>query len=71
MRCDAVVLDREDGELLVEVPPIISTIMKRDSDLALDWRLKTREIFQTYFRRGYAIDGFHRAEGRAYYRLGQ
>lgn len=69
MRCETIVFDRDASELLVEIPPIITTIMERDPDLALDWRLKTREIFQTYFERGYAIDGFHRAEGRAFYRL--
>ncbi len=69
MRCETIDLDRDDVELLVEVPPIITTIMERDVDLALDWRLKTRQIFQAYFDRGYAVDGFHRAEGRTFYRL--
>ena len=69
MRCETIVFDRDDSELLVEVPPVITTIMERDADLALDWRLKTRQIFKAYFKRGYAVDGFHRAEGRAYYRI--
>ena len=69
MRCESIVLDRNDDELLVEVPPTINGIMERDFDLALNWRLKTRQIFQTYFDRNYAVGGFHRAEGRAFYRL--
>jgi predicted GNAT superfamily acetyltransferase len=67
LRCDTIAFDRDDDELLIEVPPVITPIMEGDPDLALDWRLKTRQIFQTYFGRGYAIDGFHRAEGRVFY----
>jgi predicted GNAT superfamily acetyltransferase len=44
-------------------------MMAQDQELALDWRLKTRRMFQTYFRRSYAVVGFHRSERRTYYRL--
>ena len=38
---------------------------ERDSRLAHDWRISTREIFQTYFRRGYrAVDFFLAREAR-------
>jgi predicted GNAT superfamily acetyltransferase len=59
----------DDPELLVEAPPNITTMMDQDPDLALDWRLKTRTIFQTYMGRGYAVLGFHRSEGHVYYRM--
>jgi predicted GNAT superfamily acetyltransferase len=38
-------------------------------ELALDWRLKIRELFRAYFERGYVVKGFHRSEGGAFYRL--
>ncbi len=44
-------------------------IMAEDMELALDWRLKTRELFGAYFERGYAVKGFHRLEDGAFYRL--
>lgn len=59
----------DEDALLVEIPENINRIMAEDMELALDWRLKTRELFQSYFERGYAIKGFHRAEERALYRL--
>jgi predicted GNAT superfamily acetyltransferase len=44
-------------------------IMAQDMELALDWRFKIRELFRGYFERGYVVKGFHRFEGRAFYRL--
>jgi len=61
-------LDLEDEELLVEVPENLNEIMARDRDLALDWRMRARAVFQNYFPR-YRVESFHRAEGRCYYRL--
>ena len=36
------------------------TDMQREApELALEWRMQTRELFETYFRRGYrAVDFF-------------
>lgn len=69
-RCeDEMLLDLEDGEILVEAPADITFIMARDRGLALDWRMKTRRIFQDYFNRGYGVVGFHRSQGRYFYRL--
>lgn len=39
----------------VEFPARIQTIKSHDSDTALDWRLMTREIFETYFNAGYTV----------------
>jgi predicted GNAT superfamily acetyltransferase len=43
--------------------------MAEDMELALDWRLKTRELFRAYFERGYVVKGFHRSELGVFYRL--
>lgn len=41
----------------VEVPMRFTEMQQQAPDLALEWRFKTREIFQTYFGRGYrAVD---------------
>lgn len=43
--------------ILIEIPESIQKIKAANIKLARDWRLKTRELFETYFRRGYvAID---------------
>ncbi|MFQ5790547.1 MAG: GNAT family N-acetyltransferase [Acidobacteriota bacterium] len=62
-------LEIDSDELLIEIPPAITPIMARDRELALDWRLKTRKIFQAYLGRGYAVVGLHRSEGRVFYRV--
>lgn len=51
--------------LLVEIPVGFSEMLERDSRLAHDWRMSTREIFQVYFRREYrAVDFFLAREAR-------
>ncbi len=66
---DALRLELDDKEILVEVPADLTEMMGRERELALDWRMKTRHVFQSYFPRGYRVEGFHRAEGRYYYQL--
>ncbi len=66
---DELRLELEDREVLVEVPAQITFMMAEDRELALDWRMKMRRVFQSYFPQGYQVEGFHRAEGRYYYRL--
>ncbi len=52
-----VVLDRLAPRLSVVIPSDFSEMQMRDVGLARAWRLTTREIFSTYFRRGYrAVD---------------
>ncbi|KAB2338932.1 GNAT family N-acetyltransferase [Cytobacillus depressus] len=41
--------------LLVPVPVNFQDLKKADHDLAIDWRLKTRRIFQQLFKTGYAV----------------
>jgi predicted GNAT superfamily acetyltransferase len=69
IRCDTFDLGLNDLELLIEIPANITAMIAQFSELAVDWRMKTRRIFQTYFDRGYTIAGFHRSESSAYYRL--
>ncbi|CAG0933895.1 hypothetical protein TFLX_03259 [Thermoflexales bacterium] len=45
----------------VETPTDLQAIKKTNMPLALDWRLKTRELFEAYFARGYAAIDFVRA----------
>jgi predicted GNAT superfamily acetyltransferase len=62
-------LDLDEEALLVEIPENATDIMKSDRALALDWRLKTRHLFQSYFEKNYAVRGFHRGGDGAFYRL--
>jgi predicted GNAT superfamily acetyltransferase len=58
-------LSFEGRRVLVEIPTGFGEMQVRDSQLALDWRMATREIFQTYFARGYrAVDFFLAREAR-------
>ena len=54
-----------DRRLFVEIPMGFAEMQMREPELALAWRLSTREIFQTYFGRGYrAVDFFLSREAR-------
>jgi predicted GNAT superfamily acetyltransferase len=61
----------DDRRLLVEIPVGFSEIQLEDPPLALAWRLHTREIFQTFFSRGYRAVDFllSRESGRGHYLL--
>jgi predicted GNAT superfamily acetyltransferase len=69
IRCEEVDFEKENRELLVEIPLDITAVIAQEKELALDWRMKTRRLFQTYFVRRYSVAGFHRKKGRAFYRL--
>jgi len=54
---------------LVEVPADISGLKRQAPDIALAWRLHTRQIFHAVFSQGYtAVDLLHR-DGYSYYLL--
>lgn len=59
----------------VEVPADYQALKSRAPALALEWRLATRHMFETYFTAGYvAVDLAHRrtaGERRSYYLLGR
>ncbi len=68
-RSEELELELDARELLVEIPPDITRVMSEDPELALNWRLEIRGIFQNYMRRGYSVVGFHVSQSRAFYRL--
>ena len=45
----------------VEIPNDLQAIKQTNMALAQDWRLKTRELFEAYFARGYEVIDFVRA----------
>jgi predicted GNAT superfamily acetyltransferase len=59
--------------LLVEIPTGFTDMQRRQPDLALAWRMTTRQIFQTYLKRGYRVVDFllAREAGRGQYLLAQ
>lgn len=56
-------LELDDDVILVQIPPDLNAIKKVDLNLARGWRESTRDIFETYFWRGYVINGFARSNG--------
>jgi predicted GNAT superfamily acetyltransferase len=57
--CGAADLSRSDDRVRVRIPPAFGTMLREAPDLAAAWRQHTREIFTTYFGRGYrAVDFF-------------
>jgi predicted GNAT superfamily acetyltransferase len=65
LRPGAANLTLDERRLLVEIPTEFTDLQREDAPLALDWRLATRTIFQTYFGRGYrAVDFFLSREAR-------
>ena len=66
-------LSHEARRVLVEIPTGFTEMQAQDPELALEWRLHTRLVFQTYFGRGYrAVDFFlSREAGRGHYLLAQ
>jgi predicted GNAT superfamily acetyltransferase len=56
-------LEMDDEVLLVQIPYDLNTIKKMDLGIARGWRESTRDIFETYFRRGYVVTSFARSTG--------
>jgi predicted GNAT superfamily acetyltransferase len=54
----APMLDVPDRRLLVEIPADFTEMQRRAPGLAMEWRLATRSIFETYLRRGYRVVDF-------------
>ena len=52
------VLDVSDRRLLVEIPADFTEMQRRHPQLAMEWRVVTRSIFETYLRRGYRVVDF-------------
>lgn len=55
---DSPASEREDALLLLEIPPDFLSLKEADPDLAQDWRLHTRTLFEDLFSRGYLVTDF-------------
>ena len=65
LECADVDLSIDSRRLAVQIPMGFTGMLSGAPDLALAWRLATREIFTTYFSRGYrAVDFFIDREHR-------
>ncbi|MEM7346097.1 MAG: hypothetical protein AAF485_17800 [Chloroflexota bacterium] len=51
--------------LLVEIPSDIHPLKAANMDLAFDWRMKIRKIFETYFAKGYITTDFVSTRNRS------
>ncbi len=59
LECGDVDLTLDARRLAVEIPMGFTDMLSKAPDLALAWRMSTREIFTTYFARGYrAVEFF-------------
>ena len=59
----------EAPSCLVEIPVDVNCLKSETPELALKWRLQTREIFEMAFATGYTAIDLLRREGRDYYLL--
>jgi predicted GNAT superfamily acetyltransferase len=60
--------DGSGGPVLVPIPANFQAIKNQNIELAMDWRFKTRGIFQALFSKGYAMAGFTKGtEGQVHY----
>jgi predicted GNAT superfamily acetyltransferase len=66
-------LSRDERRLLVEIPTGFGEMQLRAPQVAFDWRMTTRQVFQTYFERGYRAVDFYldREAGGGHYLLAQ
>ncbi len=53
--------------ILVEIPADLDRMRRIDLDLARDWRLKTRDLFESLFKSGYTMTGFVHEAGRSFH----
>jgi predicted GNAT superfamily acetyltransferase len=64
LRATRVDLAIDGPRLWVEIPPSFTEMQQEAPDLALEWRHCTRDIFETYFARGYRAVDFEIAQRR-------
>jgi predicted GNAT superfamily acetyltransferase len=66
-------LNRKDPLLFMEIPENMQQLKVKSPEEALNWRFKTREIFTTYFDKGYIAYSFlhwkQSAPARSFYVL--
>ncbi|MEP7116992.1 MAG: hypothetical protein ABI880_05395 [Acidobacteriota bacterium] len=51
-------LARDERRLTLEIPMGFTEMQRAAPTLALEWRMQTRELFETYFGRGYRVVDF-------------
>jgi len=68
---DSVNLNKEADFLFVEIPVNMQQLKVQLPEQGLQWRLKTRDVFVSYFERGYIVYSFQhwKQEGRSFYVL--
>lgn len=59
----------KSGMILVEIPGDLDRLRAAAPKLARDWRVKTREVFESMLSRGYLISGFVHEAGRSFHLL--
>lgn len=59
-------LDLAGPQILIRLPENFMQLAKSEPELAMRWRMHTRELLTHYFSSGYAITGFTRLGGPAY-----
>jgi predicted GNAT superfamily acetyltransferase len=71
LECADVDLHSSGTQLTVEIPMGFGDMQQTDRSRAMTWRLVTRQIFTTYFQRGYRAVDFliDRPNGRGRYVL--
>ncbi len=64
-------LARDERRLVLEIPTGFTDMQREAPALALEWRMLTRELFETYFRKNYRVVDFYldRAHQRGRYLL--
>lgn len=60
------VFDSQLPRILLPLPDHYIRMSQTDVEAALEWRLRTRELFEFYFSNGYSITEFTRMGGPAY-----
>ena len=59
----------QSNTVLVEVPTDFDRLLAVAPKLARDWRIKARDVFETFFATGYLLTGFVHEAGRSFHLL--
>ncbi|MGH9766115.1 MAG: hypothetical protein ACREAB_01670, partial [Blastocatellia bacterium] len=59
----------ETGRMLIQIPADFQSLKTADKELALEWRLRTRELFEWAFDKGYTATDLLVEGGQSYYLL--
>ena len=56
--CASIDLNLDVARFWLEIPTGFTDMQQHAPELAMQWRMNTREIFETYFKRGYRVVDF-------------